>query len=134
MLLSSGSRAVLTTRHLRGLAADLVLLVLAAAAGWSILVLGGRSGAVEPLAGAAVLTAVLLLALVGTLGADRRAQLIAGALGLGHVEVDLADGPAVGKALAPEPGLRLVEVRADRTALRTGHARLRAAVRTAAEG
>jgi 2-succinyl-5-enolpyruvyl-6-hydroxy-3-cyclohexene-1-carboxylate synthase len=56
------------------------------------------------------------------------------ALGLGHVEIDLGDDAAVGKALAPEPGLRLVEVRADRTALRSGHARLRAAVRTAAEG
>jgi 2-succinyl-5-enolpyruvyl-6-hydroxy-3-cyclohexene-1-carboxylate synthase len=56
------------------------------------------------------------------------------ALGLGHVEVDLADGTAVGKALAPEPGLRLVEVRADRAALRAGHERLRAAVRTAAAG
>jgi hypothetical protein len=82
MLLSSGSRSVLTPRHLRGLAADLILLVLAAAAGWSVLVLGGRSGAVGPLVGAAVLTAVLLLAFFGTLGADRRAQLVAGALGL----------------------------------------------------
>ena len=59
---------------------------------------------------------------------------LAAALGLGHVEVDLADGTAVGKALAPEPGLRLVEVRAGRAELRAGHARLRAAVRTAAEG
>jgi signal transduction histidine kinase len=82
MLLSSGSRSVLTPRHLRGLAADLLLLVLAAVAGWSVLVLGGRSGAVEPLAGAAVLSAALLLAFFGTLGADRRAQLVAGALGL----------------------------------------------------
>jgi 2-succinyl-5-enolpyruvyl-6-hydroxy-3-cyclohexene-1-carboxylate synthase len=69
-------------------------------------------------------------------GTPHRVDLAAlcAALGLGHVEVDLADGPAVGKALAPEPGLRLVEVRADRTALRTGHARLRVAVRTSAEG
>ena len=57
MLLSAGRRSVLTPRHLRGLAADLVQLVLAAVAGWSMLALGSRSGAVESLAGAAVLTA-----------------------------------------------------------------------------
>src|SRR4051794_27010700 len=96
MLLSSGSRAGLTPRPLRGLAADLLLLVLVAIAGWSVLVLGGRPGAVQPVAGAAVLTAVLLLAFFGTLGADRRAQLVAGALGLS----------APGVLLRPVDGVR----------------------------
>jgi 2-succinyl-5-enolpyruvyl-6-hydroxy-3-cyclohexene-1-carboxylate synthase len=55
------------------------------------------------------------------------------ALGVGHVEVDAADGAELTAALAPQPGLRLVEVRAERAALRAGHARLRTAVRAAAE-
>ncbi len=61
------------------------------------------------------------------------------AFGVQHVETDLADGAgttavtAITKALAPEAGLRLVEVRADRRTLRAGHARLRAAVQAAAD-
>ncbi len=43
----------------------------------------------------------------------------------------LVDDPADLAALAPAPGLRLVEVRADRAALRAGHAGLRAAVAAA---
>jgi len=47
------------------------------------------------------------------------------ATGTGHVLVDVPD---VAAALAPGPGLRVVEVRAGRRELREGHARLRAAV------
>ncbi|GEL16366.1 2-succinyl-5-enolpyruvyl-6-hydroxy-3-cyclohexene-1-carboxylic-acid synthase [Pseudonocardia asaccharolytica] len=48
------------------------------------------------------------------------------ATGVAHTDLaDLADLPA---AVAPGPGLRMVEVRADRAALRPGHAALRAAV------
>ncbi|MFC5992594.1 2-succinyl-5-enolpyruvyl-6-hydroxy-3-cyclohexene-1-carboxylic-acid synthase [Pseudonocardia hispaniensis] len=51
------------------------------------------------------------------------------ALGVAHTHVeDLAGLPA---AVAPGPGLRMVEVRADRAVLRSGHAALRAAVNTA---
>lgn len=51
------------------------------------------------------------------------------AVGVRHVAcADLADLPA---ALAPAQGLRLVEVRAERAALRPGHAALRAAVTAA---
>jgi 2-succinyl-5-enolpyruvyl-6-hydroxy-3-cyclohexene-1-carboxylate synthase len=50
------------------------------------------------------------------------------ATGTGHVTADLDD---VAAALAPEPGLRVVEVRAGRGELREGHARLRAAVEAA---
>ena len=38
---------------------------------------------------------------------------------------------AVGALLRPAPGLRLVEVRAERTELRAGHAAVRAAVHDA---
>ncbi|MHA6623280.1 2-succinyl-5-enolpyruvyl-6-hydroxy-3-cyclohexene-1-carboxylic-acid synthase [Pseudonocardia sp. DLS-67] len=50
------------------------------------------------------------------------------ATGTGHVLVDVPD---VAGALAPAPGLRVVEVRAGRRELRQGHAQLRAAVGTA---
>ena len=45
----------------------------------------------------------------------------------------VTDGPALAAALAPQPGLRLVEVPADRATLRAGHARLRDVVRAAVE-
>jgi 2-succinyl-5-enolpyruvyl-6-hydroxy-3-cyclohexene-1-carboxylate synthase len=48
------------------------------------------------------------------------------AVGVGHVGLD--DLAELAAALAPAPGLRLVEVRADRATLRAGHAALRAAV------
>jgi 2-succinyl-5-enolpyruvyl-6-hydroxy-3-cyclohexene-1-carboxylate synthase len=48
------------------------------------------------------------------------------ATGVAHVRCD--DPGAIAGALAPEPGLRVVEVRAERASLRAGHARLRAAV------
>ncbi|TQM35397.1 2-succinyl-5-enolpyruvyl-6-hydroxy-3-cyclohexene-1-carboxylic-acid synthase [Pseudonocardia cypriaca] len=47
------------------------------------------------------------------------------ATGTGHVPADLPD---LAGALVPAPGLRVVEVRADRRELREGHAKLRAAV------
>ncbi|TWF78157.1 2-succinyl-5-enolpyruvyl-6-hydroxy-3-cyclohexene-1-carboxylate synthase [Pseudonocardia hierapolitana] len=47
------------------------------------------------------------------------------ATGTGHVQVELPD---LADALAPAPGLRVVEVRAGRRELREGHAKLRAAV------
>ncbi len=47
------------------------------------------------------------------------------ATGTGHTLVDVPD---VATALAPAPGLRVVEVRAGRRELREGHAQLRAAV------
>jgi 2-succinyl-5-enolpyruvyl-6-hydroxy-3-cyclohexene-1-carboxylate synthase len=47
------------------------------------------------------------------------------ATGTAHVPVELPD---IGDALAPAPGLRVVEVRARRGELREGHAKLRAAV------
>ncbi len=50
------------------------------------------------------------------------------AMKVGHQVAEVADLPA---ALAPAPGLRLVEVRGDRSALRDGHAALRAAVAAA---
>jgi 2-succinyl-5-enolpyruvyl-6-hydroxy-3-cyclohexene-1-carboxylate synthase len=54
---------------------------------------------------------------------------LAAAMRVAHTCVDdPADLPA---AVAPAPGLRLVEVRADRTTLRAGHTALRAAVQTA---
>ena len=52
---------------------------------------------------------------------------LAAATGVAHVRVD--DLAAFPTALAPGPGIRLVEVPADRTTLREGHATLRAAVR-----
>jgi 2-succinyl-5-enolpyruvyl-6-hydroxy-3-cyclohexene-1-carboxylate synthase len=45
--------------------------------------------------------------------------------GIAHMLVDVAD---IAEALAPAPGLRVVEVRAGRRELREGHARLRRAV------
>jgi 2-succinyl-5-enolpyruvyl-6-hydroxy-3-cyclohexene-1-carboxylate synthase len=50
------------------------------------------------------------------------------AAGAGHVRVDVPD---VAAALAPAPGVRVVEVRANRAELRQGHAQLRAAVEAA---
>jgi 2-succinyl-5-enolpyruvyl-6-hydroxy-3-cyclohexene-1-carboxylate synthase len=50
---------------------------------------------------------------------------LAAAMGVPHT---LADGPA---GLAAAPGLRMVEIRADRTTLRAGHAAVRAAVAAA---
>ncbi|MEN3269658.1 MAG: 2-succinyl-5-enolpyruvyl-6-hydroxy-3-cyclohexene-carboxylate synthase [Pseudonocardia sp.] len=47
------------------------------------------------------------------------------ATGVAHVRVDVAGIPA---ALAPAPGVRVVEVPADRLSLRAGHAALRATV------
>jgi 2-succinyl-5-enolpyruvyl-6-hydroxy-3-cyclohexene-1-carboxylate synthase len=47
------------------------------------------------------------------------------ATGTGHVPADLPD---LADALAPAPGLRVVEVRAGRRELREGHAKLRVAV------
>ncbi len=47
------------------------------------------------------------------------------ATGVAHITTDVA---GLAAAVEPAPGLRLVEVRADRTALRAGHAALRAAV------
>jgi len=55
------------------------------------------------------------------------------ALGVQHLAVDPADGPALARALAPRPGLRLIEVPAERTALRTEHARLQDIVRSAVQ-
>jgi len=51
---------------------------------------------------------------------------LAAATGLRHVRVD--DLSALSEALEPHPGIRLVEVRADRTTLRAGHAGIRAAL------
>jgi 2-succinyl-5-enolpyruvyl-6-hydroxy-3-cyclohexene-1-carboxylate synthase len=45
--------------------------------------------------------------------------------GVPHMRVDVAD---IAEALAPAPGLRVLEVRATRRELREGHARLRRAV------
>lgn len=56
---------------------------------------------------------------------------LAAATGLAHVRVD--DPAALPAALEPRPGIRLVEIRADRTALRAGHAAIRAAVAAAVE-
>jgi 2-succinyl-5-enolpyruvyl-6-hydroxy-3-cyclohexene-1-carboxylate synthase len=53
---------------------------------------------------------------------------LAAAMGVPHTRVD---DPAALAALDPAPGLRLVEVRADRATLRAGHAGLRAAVAAA---
>jgi 2-succinyl-5-enolpyruvyl-6-hydroxy-3-cyclohexene-1-carboxylate synthase len=63
-------------------------------------------------------------------GTPHRVDLAAlcAATGVGYRLSDIADLPA---ALAPAPGLRLVEVRGDRTRLRDGHAELRAAVAAA---
>jgi 2-succinyl-5-enolpyruvyl-6-hydroxy-3-cyclohexene-1-carboxylate synthase len=63
-------------------------------------------------------------------GTPHRVDLAAlcAALGVSHTCVDVDD---VAKALDPAPGLRVVEVRADRTGLRAGHAQLRAAVAAA---
>jgi 2-succinyl-5-enolpyruvyl-6-hydroxy-3-cyclohexene-1-carboxylate synthase len=47
------------------------------------------------------------------------------ATGVAHVEVDVA---GVAEAVAPSPGLRMVEVRASRRELREGHASLRTVV------
>jgi len=55
------------------------------------------------------------------------------ALGVPHLAIDPTDVPAMAGALAPEPGVRLVEVPAERTALRTEHARLHDVVRSAVE-
>lgn len=54
---------------------------------------------------------------------------LAAATGAAHVRVD--DPAALAAALAPAPGIRLVEAPADRTTLRTGHATIRAAVAAA---
>ena len=51
---------------------------------------------------------------------------LAAATGLQHVPVD--DLAALSAALEPRPGMRLVEIRADRTTLRAGHAAIRAAL------
>lgn len=63
-------------------------------------------------------------------GTPHRVDLAAlcAALGVAYRLVDIADVPA---ALAPAPGMRLVEVRGDRTRLRAGHAELHAAVSAA---
>lgn len=60
-------------------------------------------------------------------GTPHRVDLAAlcAATGVAHTRVEV-DGLAA--ALAPAPGLRMVEVRADRSVLRAGHAALRAAV------
>jgi 2-succinyl-5-enolpyruvyl-6-hydroxy-3-cyclohexene-1-carboxylate synthase len=60
-------------------------------------------------------------------GTPHRVDLAAlcAAIGVAHTRVEV-DGLAA--ALAPAPGLRMVEVRADRSVLRAGHAALRAAV------
>ncbi|HEY4418110.1 MAG TPA: 2-succinyl-5-enolpyruvyl-6-hydroxy-3-cyclohexene-1-carboxylic-acid synthase [Pseudonocardia sp.] len=50
------------------------------------------------------------------------------ATGVGHIRVDVAD---VAAALTPAPGLRVVEVAAERSTLRAGHAALRSAVAAA---
>ena len=70
-------------------------------------------------------------------GTPHRVELAAlcAAFGVAHHAVELtADAAALGAALAPGPGLRMVEVRADRAGLRAGHARLRAAVAAALAG
>jgi 2-succinyl-5-enolpyruvyl-6-hydroxy-3-cyclohexene-1-carboxylate synthase len=54
---------------------------------------------------------------------------LATATGLAYTRVD--DLSALAAALEPRPGIRLVEIRADRTTLRTGHAAVRAAVAAA---
>jgi 2-succinyl-5-enolpyruvyl-6-hydroxy-3-cyclohexene-1-carboxylate synthase len=56
---------------------------------------------------------------------------LAAATGVTHTRVD---DPAEVAALAPASGLRLVEVRADRTTLRAGHATVRAAIAAALAG
>ena len=48
---------------------------------------------------------------------------------LEHVRVD--DLAALPAALEPRRGIRLVEIRADRTTLRAGHAAIRAAIAAA---
>ena len=54
---------------------------------------------------------------------------LAAATGLAHLRLDdLSDLPG---ALEPARGIRLVEIRADRAALRAGHAAVRAAVAAA---
>lgn len=55
---------------------------------------------------------------------------LAAATGVGYARCDV-DGVAA--AVAPAPGLRIVEVRAERATLRAGHAALRAAVGAAVE-
>jgi 2-succinyl-5-enolpyruvyl-6-hydroxy-3-cyclohexene-1-carboxylate synthase len=54
---------------------------------------------------------------------------LAAATDLAHTRVD--DLSALAAALEPRPGMRLVEIRGDRTTLRTGHAAVRAAVAAA---
>ncbi len=63
-------------------------------------------------------------------GTPHRVQLAAlcTALGVQHIDADVADAAELAKALVPAPGLRVVEVRAERATLRAGHARLRAEV------
>ena len=51
---------------------------------------------------------------------------LAAATGLAHVRID--ELSAIAPALEPRSGLRLVEVRADRATLRSGHATIRAAI------
>jgi 2-succinyl-5-enolpyruvyl-6-hydroxy-3-cyclohexene-1-carboxylate synthase len=51
--------------------------------------------------------------------------------GVQYTRADVDDASALAAALAPAAGLRLLEVRADRTTLRSGHAELRAAVSAA---
>jgi 2-succinyl-5-enolpyruvyl-6-hydroxy-3-cyclohexene-1-carboxylate synthase len=51
---------------------------------------------------------------------------LAAAMGIAHTRAD--DPAALTPALAPAPGLRLVEVRADRATLRAGHTAVRRAV------
>jgi 2-succinyl-5-enolpyruvyl-6-hydroxy-3-cyclohexene-1-carboxylate synthase len=57
---------------------------------------------------------------------------LAAATGVAHVRVD--DPSALPAAVEPRPGIRLVEVPADRTTLRTGHAAIRAAVAATSSG
>ncbi len=66
-------------------------------------------------------------------GTPHRVELAAlcAAFGVRHRGVDIDDAGELATALAPGPGLRLVEVRADRASLRDGHAQLRAAVSAA---
>ncbi|HVL83880.1 MAG TPA: 2-succinyl-5-enolpyruvyl-6-hydroxy-3-cyclohexene-1-carboxylic-acid synthase [Pseudonocardia sp.] len=53
---------------------------------------------------------------------------LAEAVGLGFRRVPAEHAPAIAADLVPRPGMRLVEVPADRAELRAGHARLRAAI------
>jgi 2-succinyl-5-enolpyruvyl-6-hydroxy-3-cyclohexene-1-carboxylate synthase len=65
-------------------------------------------------------------------GTPHRVDLAALAAAMGVPHTCVEDPAALGAALAPAPGLRLVEVRADRATLRAGHAALRHAVAAAA--